>query len=67
MEYKIEGNDGTERSRANAAGQNKIQRKIGAASPKVMVEEYHRPVPQIVHHTQGLGEGQDESNGVCLL
>jgi hypothetical protein len=30
IEYKIEGEDGIERSPANTSSQNKIQRKIGA-------------------------------------
>jgi hypothetical protein len=53
MEYKIEGNDRIERSRASAAGQNKTPRKIGAASPKVIVEEHHQPVHYTMQHTQG--------------
>jgi hypothetical protein len=50
MDYKIEGEDrwNVERSPANAASQNKIPRKFGAASSKVIVVEHHRPVPHIV-------------------
>jgi hypothetical protein len=53
IENKIEGGDGIVRSPANTASQNKIQRKIGAASPKVIIEKHHWPVLNIVQHTRG--------------
>ncbi|KAJ7796416.1 hypothetical protein B0H13DRAFT_1934590 [Mycena leptocephala] len=68
IEYKIEGEDGIERSPTNATSQNKIQRKFGAgaASPKV-IEENHRPVPHIAQHTRWESERYGSASAVGYM
>jgi hypothetical protein len=67
IEYKIEGEDGIVRSPANAASQNKIRRKIGAASPKVIIEKHHWPVLHIVQHTRGGSERHQSASALGYM